>query len=108
VGRLLAWISGAAGGLALYGWLNRRRPSALEPGRDPRAAELRAKLEESRPLVEEREAFESGETAVDEAGEPTEPSKRAEPEPADDPEDRRRRVHEQARGAVNEMRRRPR
>jgi hypothetical protein len=94
MGRLLAWISGALGGVALYRWFTRERPPVVEPGADPRAAELRAKLQESRPLVDEREEFEAGETAVDEA----------EPAPPD-PEARRRRVHEQARSAVDEMRR---
>lgn len=100
--RLLTWLSGAAGGIALYRLFTRRRaplaepyapPSEPEPepAHDPRAEELRAKLEESRTLVDEREEFEAGEQAVDEA------------EP--DPEARRRRIHEQGRAAVEEMRR---
>ncbi len=54
---------------------------------DP-AAELRAKLEESRVVVDEREAFEEGETTVD---------------AAPDPEARRREVHEQARARIDEL-----
>jgi len=91
--RPLAWLSGALGGFALYRWLTREPARAVEAGPDPRAAELRAKLEESRALVDERDEFEAGETTVDEA------------EPAADPEERRRRVHEQGRSAVDEMRR---
>jgi hypothetical protein len=89
---LLAWISGAAGGFALYRWLNRERVAApaLGPGPDPRAEELRAKLQESKPIVEERAEFEARETPVDEAP---------------DPAERRRRVHEQGRSAVDRMRR---
>jgi hypothetical protein len=95
VRRLLTWLSGAAGGIALYRWLTRERPVAEVPDAalDPRAAELRARLEESRALVDERERFEAGETAVDEA------------EPTPDPAERRRRVHEHGRAAVDEMRR---
>jgi len=69
--------------------LARRRPvAALESERDP-AEELRAKLAESRTIVDEQDEFEAGETPVDL-----------------DPEERRRRVHEQGRDALNEMRRR--
>jgi hypothetical protein len=66
-------------------------PPALsppEPEVDPRAEALRAKLEESKAVVDEREEFEAAETPVDEA----------------DPDERRRRVHEVGRAAVEEMR----
>jgi hypothetical protein len=63
-------------------------PSPPEPEVDPRAEALRAKLEESKAVVDEREEFESAETPVDEA----------------DPDERRRRVHEAGRAAVEEMR----
>ena len=53
---------------------------------DP-ADSLRAKLEESRALVGERDAFEEGETPVDQA----------------DPAARRRSVHEQARARLDEL-----
>jgi hypothetical protein len=65
-----------------YRALRRKQPSA-----DPRADELRRKLDESKPLVEEREEFESGETPVDEA---TLDEKRAA-------------VHDQGRAAMREM-----
>lgn len=82
--RLHAWITGAAGGVAAYRLFRRRRARVVEPAAepvaepDPRADELRAKLAESRAEGEEPAAEES-------------------------PEERRRRVHEQARGAIDEM-----
>ena len=68
----------------------------MESGPDPRAAELRRKLSESRAIVTEREEFEAGETSVDEAA-PAGP----------EVEDRRRRVHEEGRAAARRMRRPP-
>jgi hypothetical protein len=75
-----------AGGIAAYRAF-RRRP-ARPTGPDP-AEELKAKLAEARAAADDREAFEAGETPVDEAA---------------DPEARRRAVHEQARAAIDEMR----
>lgn len=83
--------------------LAKRRRSPLDtgvgpepdPAPDPRADELRAKLAESRTLVEERARFEEAETPVDEA-EPVAP--RAEVD------ERRRAVHEAGREAAAEMR----
>jgi hypothetical protein len=89
VRRLVAWIAGGVGGFAAYRLLTRRREVAPSAGPDPRASELRAKLDESRALVDERDEFESGETTVADAA---------------DPDERRRRVHEQGRAAVDEMR----
>ncbi len=62
--------------------LRRRRGAA---GADPRADELRAKLDEARREPASR--------AGDEAP----------PEPEASPEERRRRVHEQGRAALDEM-----
>jgi len=90
VRRLLALF----GGFALFGFLRRRR----EPQRvefDPRAEELRQKLAESRSMVAERDEFESAELTVD----------LAEPAP-EDPESRRRSVHDAGRAAVEQMRER--
>jgi hypothetical protein len=72
------------------GLLRRRRGQV-----DPRAEELRRKLEESRSLVEERDEFEGGEVTGD----------LAEPAP-EDPASRRRAVYDSARATVEEMRRR--
>ena len=86
-----AW---AVGVFAVAGMLRRRRePAVAAP--DPRAEELRRKLDESRALVEERDEFEGAEVTVD----------RAEPAP-EDPESRRRAVHASARETVEQMRRR--
>jgi hypothetical protein len=89
VRRPFAWV---VGGLAVLGLVRRRRessPSAL----DPRAEELRRKLDESRSMVEEREEFEGAELTVD----------RAEPAP-EDPASRRRAVHEVGRATIEQMR----
>ena len=76
----------------MFGFLRRRRePVAV--GADPRAEELRRKLAESRPLVEERDEFEAAELTVD----------LAEPAP-EDPESRRRAVHDAGRETVERMR----
>jgi hypothetical protein len=85
VRRLLAWGAGVVGGAAAWKLLSRR--GAPVPDRDP-AEELRAKLAESRSIEHDRDEFVSGETPVDL-----------------DPEERRRRVHEHGRDALNEMRR---
>ncbi|HEX9381679.1 MAG TPA: hypothetical protein VF891_09275 [Gaiellaceae bacterium] len=86
--RPLAWL---LGGFALFGFLRRRREPDAAP--DPRADELRRKLAESRTIVEERDEFEGAEVTVD----------RAEPAP-EDPESRRRAVHEAGRATLERMR----
>ncbi len=89
--RRLALLLAGFGLARFFFW---RRPEGLapppeaEPELDPRAEALRAKLAEGKEIVEEREEFEAGETPVDEA----------------DLDERRRRVHEAARAAVEEMR----
>jgi len=92
--RLTPWLSVAAGGIALYRLLARRPapapalPPAAPPAPDPRAEELRAKLEQQEvaPPVE------------------AEPEPPAEDVPVD-ADERRRRIHERARAAAEEMRR---
>ena len=88
--RLTAWLAGAAGGLAAYRALKRKRPQA-ELADDARAVELKAKLDEARAVADDRDAFESGEVPVDDAE-------------ALDPQARRAQVHEQGRAALDEMR----
>jgi hypothetical protein len=78
----------------LFGFLRRRR-HAVPSGADPRAEELRRKLDESRSIVEERDEFEGAELTVDQA----------EPAP-EDPESRRRAVHDAGRATVEQMRKR--
>jgi hypothetical protein len=86
----IAWLAGAVGVAgAAYRALRRKQAPAAEE--DPRAEELRRKLDESRPIVEEREEFEAAETPVDQAEPP-------------EVEDRRKTVHERGRAAADEMR----
>jgi hypothetical protein len=98
VRRPFALASAALAALGVYGALSSRRrrlapaPAPPAPGPDPRAEELRRKLAESRAIVEEREEFEAAETTVDRV------------EPAPELDERRRRVHERARGAARKMR----
>jgi len=83
VRRLLTWVAGAAGGLAAYRAVNRRKaaPEPVTAEVDP-AQELRARLAEAR----------------------AEPEPEPEAVDQDDPDARRRDVHEQARAAIDEMR----
>ena len=100
--RPLTVLSGAIAGFGLYRLVAARRrhpayapPPPPEPAADPRAEELRRKLAESRPLVQEREEFEAAETPVDRA------------ETAPEVDERRKRVHEAGRRTAERMRRRP-
>jgi hypothetical protein len=80
-----AWIAGAVGAAGVaYRALRRKQPAA-----DPRADELRRKLDEAKPLVDAREEFESGETPVDEAS----------------LDEKRAAAHERGREAMREMKR---
>jgi small-conductance mechanosensitive channel len=92
----LAFLAGGAAvaGAAVYRFL-RRAPAAPAPVEDTHAEELRAKLAESRAVVEDREEFDSAETPVDEAEEAVAPELG----------DRRRAVHARARHVAEEMRR---
>jgi hypothetical protein len=96
VRRPLAWLLGAIGvaaAFALRALRRRRAEPAPAPVETDQAEELRRRLAESRAIVDEREEFEAGETPVD----------RAEPE-SGDPDERRRRVHEQGQAAIEHMR----
>lgn len=89
--RRLALLLAGFGLARLFFWRKRELPAPLPPAQpeiDSRAEALRAKLAESREVVGERDEFERAETPVDEA----------------DPDERRKRVHEAARAAVEEMR----
>ena len=101
MGRPLTLLSGAIAGFGLYRFVasRRRRPAYTpppppEPAADPRAEELRRKLAESRPLVEEREEFESAETPVDLA------------DTSREVDERRQQVHRQGRQIAERIRRR--
>lgn len=101
--RLIKWIGGTAGGLAAYRFV-RRQEASLQAAQevavdepDTRADELRAKLAESRaaePVTEEEATAKEEEAAVPEPESLEEQS----------PENRRRRVHEEGRAALDEMR----
>jgi hypothetical protein len=90
VRRPLAWLLGAT---AVFGFLRRRHTRPATATHDPRADELREKLAESRTMVEERDEFESAELTVD----------LAEPAP-EDPDTRRRAVHDAGRATAERMR----
>jgi len=85
---LVKWIGGAVGGIAAYRFV-RLQEASLQPSAEPdvRADELRAKLAESR--------------AAEPVAEP-EPSEEPAAE-AESPEERRRRVHEEGRAALDDM-----
>jgi hypothetical protein len=92
--RLTAWIAGVAGGVVAYRFWRRRAEAAPEPAPEPtvppepteldeRADELRDKLAETR------------------AGDDPSPAEPAEPPEA--VEERRQRVHEEGRAALDDM-----
>jgi hypothetical protein len=83
--RLYAWLVGLAGGAAAYRAFKRAPQPAVDP-----AAELKEKLAEARAAGDDREAFEAGETPVDEVADAG-------------VDERRRSVHERARAAIDEM-----
>lgn len=86
----LAWVAGALGAAGMAYKALRDRAVGPEPASDPRAEELRRKLDESKAIVQERDEFEAAETPVDEA------------EPSLD--DRRAAIHAKGRAAADEMR----
>jgi hypothetical protein len=95
VRRLALLTGGIAVAVAALWRMIRRRPAGwveIEPA-DPRAEELRRRLDESRAVVEDREEFEAAETTVD--------TVEAVPEDADK---RRRAVHAEGRSIVDRMR----
>jgi hypothetical protein len=93
--RIAVLLGGAAVAAAAAYRAVRPKPAPAEPSEpDAHAKELRAKLEESRAVVAEREEFEAAEVPVDQAD-----------ETAADVGDRRRAVHERGRRFAEEMRR---
>jgi len=92
-GRLALLLGGAVvAGATAYRALTRRPPAPVVPELHVEA--LKARLAESKALVEEREEFESGETTID----------LAEPVPTE-LGDRRREVHDRGREVAEQMRR---
>ena len=96
VGARLAFVLGGAAvaGATAYRFLRRAAPARV-PDVDPHAEELRAKLAESRAVVDERDEFDAAEVPVDQAQDVVAP----------DPGDRRRAVHDRGRHVAEEMRR---
>jgi hypothetical protein len=93
--RLAVLLGGAAvTAAAAYRALRPKRAPQAPAEPDSHADELRAKLEESRAVVAEREEFEAAEVPVDHSEEVT-PSVG----------DRRREVHERGRKVAEQMRR---
>jgi hypothetical protein len=100
IGNRVAVIVGGLGiaAVAVAKTARRRRaavataPAAGPAGADPRAAELRRKLDEVRAVAEDRDEFEAAETPIDQAEAP------------EDVDERRRRIHDEGRAAAEEMR----
>ncbi len=88
---MLAWLGGALGIAGLAKALSNRSRTRTEAAPDPRAEELRRRLEEARPLAEEPiEQADAAELPIDET-----------PDPAPGPS--REDVHAKARAAMLEM-----
>jgi hypothetical protein len=104
--RVTAWMGGIASGVVAYRFWRRHQDAApasepqtpAEP--DARAEELRAKLAETRE-AEPAPAAEAVGLEEPPAVEP-EPAADREPEP-ESPDERRNRVHEEGRAALDEM-----
>lgn len=96
--RLIAWVAGAAGGLAAYravpayrAMKGKRHPLQPDPGVDARAEELKARLQHAREAAADPDL--------------PDPAAAAGPQAAvlPDPAARRAQVHEQGRAALDEM-----
>jgi hypothetical protein len=92
--RLTAWIGGVASGVVAYRFWRRHAQAAAEPSPEPAATpepgESDARAEELREKLAETRA--DDEPAAAEPAEPAEPV-----------EERRQRVHEEGRAALDEM-----
>jgi hypothetical protein len=101
--RVTAWIGGVASGVVAYRFWRRHQATEAVPEPeapaepDERAEELRAKLAETR----EAEPESAAETVVEEPF----TAERVEPESAEpeSPDERRSRVHDEGRAALDEM-----
>lgn len=97
--RLTAWIGGTLGGITAYRFLRHRHAAPVGTGAEPppesddRADELRARLAESRAAEAVAAEPPPAEVEVEEAPEPGPES----------PDERRRRVHEEGRAALDDM-----
>jgi hypothetical protein len=112
--RVTAWIGGIASGVVAYRFWRRHHASDVAPGPetpaepDDRAEELRAKLAETREAAPEPageapvEDPSTAESVGPEAEQPEAEAEQPEPEP-ESPDERRTRVHEEGRAALDEM-----
>ena len=91
--RRFAFLTGGVALGTAAVWRAIRRKPRPEPVVDPRADELRARLDESRAVVDDREEFEAAETPVDAV------------DAMPDADERRGAVHAEGRAAVDRMRR---
>ena len=105
--RIAALLAGIAAGGALAALLRRHRAPGIALGpsaSDPRAEELRRKLAEAREQAADEDDFEAagmaGETQIEE----DRPERPTVVPATGDLDDARRRVHERARAAADEMR----
>ena len=103
--RLTAWIGGVASAVVAYRFWRRHQQAAPEPQpeawtgeADDRAEELRAKLAESREAEPVAEEAPAEPVAAAEVEDPPES-----PESPESPEERRRRVHDEGRATLDEM-----
>ena len=108
--RTLAWIAGALGLAGAYRALKRQQPATRAEGPDPRAEELRRRLADAAPPepVPDPAPEPPSEPVPDPLPDPVpETAAGAPPEShaTEDPESKRRDVHERARAAMDEMRR---
>jgi hypothetical protein len=99
VKRKAALLAGAVGG-ALAALLVRGRRAQTPPA-DPRADDLRRKLAEAREGAADESDFEAAGMGPETIVEPETPGE----EEAEDVDELRRRVHDEARAAADEMRR---
>jgi hypothetical protein len=90
--RRLAWLVGGLGIAGLVRALRRRPQPVVGAGPDPRAEELKRRLDEVKPLAAEVDEAEAAETPVDAAPDPPPATSRGD-------------VHGRARAAIDEMRR---
>jgi hypothetical protein len=89
--RTLAWLAGALGVAGALG-ARKHRAQPVVAARDPRAEELKRRLEEAKPLAAEPDEADAAETPIDAVPDPPVGTSRED-------------VHARARAAIDEMRR---
>jgi hypothetical protein len=106
--RVTAWIGGVASGVVAYRFWRRHQATEVAPEPeapaepDARADELRAKLAETRD-AEPEPPPEAVVAQPEPAVEPEAEERAAEPDEPDSPDERRSRVHEEGRAALDDM-----